>query len=98
MCRSLKTRCCLCLQAAAEGTTGLKRPHGEPAFTFRVPGAPATATAAASAGADDAALKRRRVQYDRMRELEAEVQRVRLLGDGLKQSLRQAEAQVGMRR
>ena len=33
-----------------------------------------------------------------MRELEAEVQRVRHLGDALKQSLHQAEAQVGARR
>ncbi|KAL4458313.1 hypothetical protein ABPG75_013178 [Micractinium tetrahymenae] len=80
--------------AAAEGAVGFKRPHAEPAaFTFHVPAAGAAGAPAADAAADDAALKRRRVQYDRMRELEAEVQRVRLLGDALKQSLRQAEAQ-----
>ncbi len=90
-------RCCLRLQAAAEGAVGIKRPHAEPtAFAFHVPGAPVTGAAPAAAGADDAAQKRRRMQYDRMRELEAEVQRVALHGDGLKQSLRQAEAEVGM--
>jgi len=67
----------------------LKRPLApQPSFTFRV------TTQPAAAAANDAALKRRRVQYDRMRELEAQVQRVRHLGDALKQSLRQAEAQV----
>jgi hypothetical protein len=72
-----------------EAGIGSKRPLvSQPSFSFR-------AASQSGAAADDAALKKRRVHYDRMRELEAEVQRVRHLGDALKQSLHQAEAQVG---
>jgi hypothetical protein len=77
-------------QAPSAGHAALKRPlQNQASFSFHAPARP-------TAAAHDATLKRRRVQYDRMRELETQVQRVRHLGDALSQSLRQAEAQVGI--
>ena len=73
--------------AVYSGGNPLKRPlASQPSFSFRTE---------PDAAANDDALKKRRMHYDRMRELESQVQRVRHLGDALKQSLRQAEAQVG---
>lgn len=80
-------------RAAAGDAPAQKRSlGGAPAFSFPAPAAPEPA-------GDDAAAKKRRVQYDhgRMREMEAEVQRLRHLGDALKQSLLQAQAQVCLR-
>ena len=78
---------------ASEPANALKRPMAAaPGFSFR---APADEPGMGAAPGQGAGAKKRRVQYDRMQELEAKVQRVRHLGDALKQSLRQVEAQVG---
>lgn len=65
----------------------------QPGFSFQAVAVPGADGMGAGASGEEAA-KKRRVQYDRMRALEAEVQRLRLVGDMLSQSLRSAQASV----
>ncbi|PRW59962.1 white-brown complex 30 [Chlorella sorokiniana] len=82
----------------APAANGHKRPmealptqHG---FSFQATAAPGAVGGMDAGASGEEAAKKRRVQYDRMRALEAEVQRLRLVGDMLGQSLRSAQASL----
>lgn len=82
----------------APAANGHKRPMDalpvQPGFSFQAAAAPGTDGGMGAGAGGEEAAKKRRVQYDRMRALEAEVQRLRLVGDMLGQSLRSAQASV----